>query len=137
MGFVTALYGVYDAAGRTFRYSCAGHCRPLVWRRATGRAEEAACEAVTPLVIGPLADVPVNDLALEPGDRVLFYTDGIVERTDPAGTFYGLDRLAAAVCATAADPPPAAVRRMVESVEAFAGGSESADDQTLLLGVVR
>ena len=60
-----------------------------------------------------------------------------ISEMDGAGGFYGLDRLAAAVCDTAADPPPAAVRRMVESVEAFAGGAESADDQTLLLGVVR
>jgi sigma-B regulation protein RsbU (phosphoserine phosphatase) len=142
MGFVTALYGVYDAARRTFRFACAGHCRPILCRAATGRVDEVCCEAIVPLVIGPLDAIPVAEVALEPGDRLLLYTDGIVERMGAAGEFYGLERLEAAVRAACGAEEPAAaaaagVRRIVESVESFAAGREPPDDQTLLLGVVR
>ena len=144
-GFVTALYGVYDAGRRSLRLACAGHCRPVLCR--AGRAADVAVPAVMPLLIGPLPEVPVAEVQLSPGDRLMFYTDGIVERMNDAGDFYGADRFREALASLppgsspAPDAAPEAaadtVLRVVESVERFAAGREPADDQTLLLGVVK
>ena len=96
-GFVTAFYGVYDATARVLRFASAGHPRPLLCRGGgdhdPGAVEELCCEATVPLMIGPLAEIQSAEVIARPGDRLLFYTDGIVERMNPAGDFYGPERL--------------------------------------------
>jgi sigma-B regulation protein RsbU (phosphoserine phosphatase) len=136
-GFVTALYGVYDAGRRSMRIACAGHPRPLLCHGTSRRVEELEIPATIPLVIGPLGDVPVTDIQLNRGDRMLFYTDGIAERSNAAGDFFGPERLAAGLAATDAADAPQLVKRITDAVEVFAGGCEPPDDQTLLLSVVR
>jgi phosphoserine phosphatase RsbU/P len=135
-GFVTALYGVYDAPARSLRFTAAGHPRPLLCRAETGRVEELCCEATVPLLIDRLDQIDVAEVTLAPGDHLLFYTDGIPERMNPAGEFYGVERLSETMQSARAGGAAETVRRIIESVEHFAAGRESADDQTLLLGTV-
>jgi serine phosphatase RsbU (regulator of sigma subunit) len=141
-GFVTAFYGVYDAPARVLRFASAGHPRPLLCRggvsegAGAGAVEELCCEATIPLMIGPLAAIESAEVTVRPGDRLLFYTDGIVERMNPAGDFYGPERLAECLKAARAGDAAETVRQIIESVEQFAVGRESADDQTLLIGAV-
>ena len=71
---------------------------------------------------------------LRPGDRVLLYTDGIVEARSPAGEFFGEDRLADFVvrAETAGDPPPETLRRPMRSVMEHQSGRLQ-DDATIVL----
>ena len=55
---------------------------------------------------------------------------------NPAGEFYGVERLSECLKTARAGGAAETVRRIIESVEHFAAGRESADDQTLLLGTV-
>jgi Stage II sporulation protein E (SpoIIE) len=75
-----------------------------------------------------------QDIGLKPGDRLLFYTDGLVESRDRAGRFFGLDdRVAAAL---ALPDLGAAVKRVVRLLlEHTRGGL--ADDVLLVLGEPR
>ena len=84
--FVTLVYGILDCHTRTFTYANAGHEHPLLRRQATGEAR--------PLdVTGPAIALDksfvyqTREETLEPGDMLVFYTDGITD----AGT--GQDRL--------------------------------------------
>jgi len=129
--FATAIYGVLDPAARSVSLACAGHPPPLLLRH--GAASVMACDATMPLLF---ADLPVGartEHRLEPGDRLLLFTDGIAERQSPAGELYEVDRLVSALARTAADDPDRAVQLLVEDVEDFASGQEANDDQTLLL----
>jgi serine phosphatase RsbU (regulator of sigma subunit) len=67
---------------------------------------------------------------LKPGDRLLFYTDGLIETRDRAGRFFALDaQVAAALAAPGLD---AAIRRVVKLLFAHAGDG-LADDVLLVL----
>ncbi len=133
--FATGIYGVLDARARTLRLACAGHHPPFLVR-AGGDVSAVAVDAVMSLLWNELGEIPVVEHRLRPGDRVLFYTDGIPDREAADGTMFEGDRFVAALTAIAefAEPlrPAMLVDRLIAEVEAFAGGHEPGDDQTLL-----
>ncbi|GAA3383871.1 PP2C family protein-serine/threonine phosphatase [Cryptosporangium minutisporangium] len=70
----------------------AGHPPPVLIR---GHALQQLleCHPCLPMGVGVSRAVTVGLAQLEPGDRILFYTDGITEARDPQGRFFGLERL--------------------------------------------
>ncbi|HEV8393694.1 MAG TPA: SpoIIE family protein phosphatase [Vicinamibacterales bacterium] len=129
--FATAIYATVDAARRELTVACAGHLHPLLVR-AGQEVRPLAVDAVPPLLLMPLDAIPATTSQLEPGDRVLFYTDGVTERVDRQGRMYDLPRLATALSAAATLPPAALLQRVVDDLERFADGHEPEDDVTLV-----
>lgn len=84
--FVTLVYGILDCGKKTFTYANAGHEHPLLRRNATGEAH--LLEVTGPAIaLQKGSTYGTREIALEPGDVLVFYTDGITD----AGT--GTDRL--------------------------------------------
>jgi serine phosphatase RsbU (regulator of sigma subunit) len=130
--FATAAFGRLELGSGRFRWICAGHPRPLLVRRSKVVGQ---VQAVTTLPIGLGGTDPVvNEVALELGDALLLYTDGVVEggvrRSEP----FGLDRLTDLLGRTLlSDLPPAeTLRRLVAAVFEHSA-YELRDDTTLLL----
>jgi sigma-B regulation protein RsbU (phosphoserine phosphatase) len=134
--FVTALYAVFDADQRTLRFSRAGHPPPMAYIRSENKSVELASEVVHPMGIFPYEHVPVNEARLAPGDRLLFYTDGITERFDMEGNAYGENRLLRQLAADATKNPRQILDAIIEDVQQFAGDRPPDDDQALVLGVI-
>ena len=89
--FVTFFYGVVDTEARTLTYCNAGHCFPLL-ARSSGKVE-TCMEGGT--VLGAFPDSKYENAATQfnPGDKLLLFTDGITEATNPSGEEYGTIRL--------------------------------------------
>ena len=93
--FVTAFYGILDAATRTLSYSNAGHNPPLLVNAAgTSRFIEHGEQP-----LGMFRDTRYHEyyLGLEPGDVLVLYTDGATEATNRSGEEFGRERLEQAV----------------------------------------
>lgn len=131
--FVTAIYAVYDTRTRKLKMARAGHPQPIVYRTAGKKAAEVPCEGVFIMGFKPYDEVPVTEITLAPGDRVLFYTDGVTDRIDPTGNFYGSGRLLTHFAATDAIDPTDILNGIVEDLERFAGGRPPEDDQAMFL----
>jgi serine phosphatase RsbU (regulator of sigma subunit) len=71
--------------------------------------------------------------ALRSDDRLLFYTDGVTERQNPADDMYDLPRLTESFERTADQAPADQVLALVKDLDVFAAEREPDDDQTLLL----
>lgn len=124
------LAAVEPATGR-LRYASAGH-NPALLVRAGGAVEQLGSTGM-PLGLVEEAAYRGAERALEPGDLLAVYTDGIVEACDPGGAEYGLERLAALCRDRRAEPLAALHAAVEEDLAAFAAGAPYEDDRTLLL----
>ena len=126
----TVAYGVLDPVGGVLRYACAGHPPPLVLRSGSGSElledgrSSLLCALPPELASGPRAE---GTAVLEPGDRLLLFSDGLVERRRESLSV-GLDRLAEEAVAVGEGPgwPDELLRRMLHG---------AGDDDVALLGV--
>jgi putative methionine-R-sulfoxide reductase with GAF domain len=129
--FVTGQLATLDTGTGILRWVNAGHPRPLLLRG--GRvASELRGEPALPLGLGGEAPPPM-ELALEPNDALLFFTDGIVEAGSPGGERFGAERLVDLTRRALADHQTLSetVRRLVRAVRAHRDGP-LADDATIL-----
>ena len=134
--FVTALYVVYDANHHTLKIARAGHPPPMIYRSSEKKAIEYPCSGVFPLGIDPYEQVPLTEAELQPGDRILMYTDGITERFSMDGKTYGEKRLLRQLEDKENSQPQELLEAVMKDVDAFANGRPADDDQALLLAIV-
>ncbi|MBI5368710.1 MAG: SpoIIE family protein phosphatase [Planctomycetes bacterium] len=94
--FMTLFLGILDPAARTFTYVNAGHDPPSLYRARTGACTSLAGHGMALGFVGGSRYVAAPPLAFEPGDALLFTTDGMWEARNPEGEELGresLDRL--------------------------------------------
>jgi serine phosphatase RsbU (regulator of sigma subunit) len=130
--FGTAQLAQLDVGSGWLRWINAGHPRPLLWR--TGQAVRGL-RSPTTLPVGIGGGTPqVGQERLQCDDRVLFYTDGIVEERLPGGEQFGARRLIEQFNAAeqAGGPVQQTVRRLSHALLRERGGNTS-DDATLFL----
>jgi hypothetical protein len=129
--FVTGQLAQLDCVTGLLQWVNAGHPLPLLLRRAKV-VDTLACHPVPPLGVG-LAQPEIATAALEPADRVLFYTDGVTEGRNLAGEPFGEARLAdLLVRATLAGQPAAeTMRRLAHAILAHQGRTPR-DDATMV-----
>jgi serine/threonine protein phosphatase PrpC len=129
--FVTAQMATLDSRNGNLRWISAGHPAPLLLRGSRVASELEAVPSL-PLGLGD-ADPSVAEATLEPGDRLLFFTDGVVEAKSPGGERFGQERLIELTRRALADQQTLAetVRRLVRSVQGHREGSMH-DDATIL-----
>ncbi len=126
--FVTAAYVHLDSEARELRYSAAGHPPMLLLRngRASGIEENGLMLAAFDFAAYTNAAQP-----LHPGDRLLLYTDGIVEAANTAGDFFGADGLMAEMQNTAGLSPGEAADSIVATIRRWSAAQD--DDWTILV----
>ncbi|SDG30137.1 Stage II sporulation protein E (SpoIIE) [Sinosporangium album] len=131
--FVTAIMAHLDLTTGVFTWVNRGHHPPVVIR---GGRWVATLECPPGHPMGLDLDLPVELCReqLEPGDRVLLYTDGITEARDAWGKEFGLQRFVDFVIKRDVDvlPTPERLRRLIRSVLDYHDGRLS-DDATVLL----
>jgi sigma-B regulation protein RsbU (phosphoserine phosphatase) len=125
--YVTAAYVYLDAEKREMRYSAAGHPAMLLLRN--GVVTEISENGML-LAAVEGAVYSNKTLALERGDRLLLYTDGLVEARNADGKLFGDGSLMAALKKSAKLAPSEAIDQMVDAVQRW---SKSQDDDLTVL----
>jgi Stage II sporulation protein E (SpoIIE) len=129
--FATAGIGELDVSSGELRWITGGHPRPL-WVRDAQVLGELGGEVSRPLGLG--GRPVVESIKLQPGDRVLMFTDGVVEERLDGGEQFGEARLRRMLEQTSGQRLPAgeAVRQLSHALMAARHGRTS-DDASLLL----
>jgi two-component system sensor histidine kinase ChiS len=130
--FATAFYAVYDREECELVYAAAGHPAPLMLRRGADQVESIGPGG---LVLGSLEDVDVQEhsTAFRPGDRLLLYTDGVADATNPRGQRFGVDRLKEAVLSYRDVHGKQFLQAIERDVLDFVGERSPEDDITLVV----
>jgi sigma-B regulation protein RsbU (phosphoserine phosphatase) len=128
--YTTLCLGLYDEVAGSFVYTNGGHLPPaLVRGGAVTRLD------VNGTVVGafPFAEYGESRISLEPGDLLVFFTDGVTEPENEYGEMFGEDRFLDLLVRNAHLGEDEIVRTVIESVRAWTGSDELQDDMTLLL----
>jgi len=130
--FVTGVLAELDVSSGRLRYVSAGHPRPLLLR--AGKVVKDLRGGRRPPFGLATAEPTVAEEALQPGDWLALYTDGVTEARDPSGALFGEQRLVDFLrrAVAAAHPPPETVRRLTHAVLAHQDGVLQ-DDASILL----
>lgn len=127
--FATVVFATYSKDGR-LTYSNAGHNPPLLigdggvqWLRTGGT------------FVGVFGHAAFDEetLQLQPGDRLVVYSDGITEARNIDDAEFGEERLLSCVEAHRTQAPAELVASILETVRQFSSGTRQGDDLTVLV----
>ena len=134
--FVTMTYAVVDTATRRMRYARAGH-NPLIHFQ----ARTGLTRVLTPAGLGLGLDpgdrfdqiLEEDEVALDPGDFFLFFTDGLSEAMNPGAELFGEGRLRRILEDSRRLTSEELKERILEEVRRFVGDADPHDDMTLVV----
>lgn len=129
--FVTAFYGVLDWRNGVLIFSNAGHNPPLLLR--PDGTSEGLSEGGVALGVLDDAHYEERPVAVQPGDIVVLYTDGVSEAEDEHGELFGVERIEAIVRAHPEHSARELMQDVVAAVLDWSGERGLQDDLTLLI----
>jgi len=137
---MTAFAAVFDSATGFLHYANAGQNFPYVMKLGATRVlEDASIIAASGNPLGDRniqVEIRRGSLQLRPGDLFVCFTDGVVERANPAGKLFGDRRLRNTLTGQPLPDGPSLLRlrdRLVQTLEHYAEGADAEDDITFVL----
>lgn len=132
--FATFYFAVYDETQHMLTYTNAGHLPPILLRN--NRAESLE---VTGTVVGafPKMQFEERTIALQSGDLLAAYTDGIAEPENEYGEEFGVERLTDLLLRHQHADTGELIARIMEAVQQWTNAPELPDDMTLLIARIQ
>ena len=132
--FVALLFAELNSAKRTLTLCNAGQTQPIYFSAKTGETKLVETEGDTfPLGILENANYQETEIRLAPGDRLLFYTDGIVESMNEKEEIFGFKRLLDVVREIKSKDADSLLEEILAKVNAFIGNASPHDDLTAIV----
>lgn len=131
--FVTFMLAVLDVETGELLIANAGHNPPVRWSAERATAEAIPLPANIPLGLFGDYVFKVTTVRVTAGDKVVLYTDGIVEYMDEKEEQFGMERLVDAVRASANDTVDETLFRITQEARTFANDLAPDDDQAVLI----
>ncbi len=133
--FASAFYMIVDAGNGCAKYASAGHPSPMLLQRGTNTAGPLCGNSKSQgpaLALFEEAAYTTSQCSLEPGDSMVFFTDGLYEVANPQGEEFGLERLAEALRRRISLPTADLLDAVVAEAMEFSGGRGFLDDVCLV-----
>ncbi len=130
-GFVSIFFGIVECSTHRLVYARAGHERPLLLRQ--GRIFMLEGKGmVLGILESEILGLSEEELYLDPGDRLILYSDGLCDVMSETGAFMGLARLQSIIESQAERPLESLCQAIFDSLSHYRGQAEQFDDMTLL-----
>ena len=132
--YVTMLFAVWNDESRTLTVANSGAVQPVFCR--AGKSVTVKAEGF-PLGLFPDVTYEELNVATQPGDAIVFVSDGILDAENEKEEMYGEDRLAGLLCAHRDLPALEIADAILEDVARFQGAKDRFDDETIIVLRVR
>jgi phosphoserine phosphatase RsbU/P len=128
--FVSIIYAVWDDENRTLQVANSGLPRPIYWHDDKIEIIEA-----TGLPLGLFDDAEYDEFTFNanPGDKFVFFSDGILDARNEAGDLFGRSRVEEIVAKSNGVSAEQLVDSLFKAVAEHAAGVETFDDQTVVV----
>jgi phosphoserine phosphatase RsbU/P len=132
--YVTMLFALWDDESRTLTVANSGAVQPV--RCSGGQSDTVKAEGF-PLGLFPQVSYDEIKVAAQPGDLIVFSSDGIMDAENEKEEMYGEERLAEMLCAHSGESALAIADAILEDVTRFQGAKDRFDDETIIVLRVR
>jgi sigma-B regulation protein RsbU (phosphoserine phosphatase) len=132
--YVTLLFALWNDENQTLQVANSGAVQPIFCR--AGESLTVQAEGF-PLGMFPEATYEEFNVATQPGDAIVFVSDGILDAENEKEEMYGQDRLAALLCANRERPAQEIADEILADVTRFQGSKDRFDDETIIVLRVR
>ncbi len=135
-GFVSVFYGIVERSTRAFTYVRAGHECPWLLRADGSRQQLKGSGAVLGILETDQLNLSEERIQLQPGDRLMLYSDGMSDVVNEQGNFFGgklLEELFASLMILSAQE---ACAQAFQALARYRGSAEQFDDMTLMIFAV-
>ncbi len=130
--YATGYYALVDVANLKIALSKAGHMHPLIWSDDQGRLLDINIPGPG-LGIVPNAEFETMEISVEKGDKLLLFTDGIIEQRNEDGEMYALERLEKTFSDLCRNRNDKIIKSIYKDFKNFCREMELQDDVTLFL----
>ena len=132
--FVALLYAVFESETKSLSLCSAGQTQPVLRFASTGDTVLVETKGDSfPLGILEEANYEETRLQMQPGDRIVLYTDGVVEAMNDKEELFGFDRLIAVVKRSETVSAQSLLEEIKNQVDQFAGSMSQHDDITIIV----
>jgi len=132
--YVVMLFALWNDENRTLQVANSGAVQPIFCRG--GKSTVVRAEGF-PLGMFPEVTYEEFTVATQPGDALLFVSDGITDAENAKGEMYGEERLSALLCANRKRSAAAIADAILADVTRFQGDHDRFDDETIIVLRVR
>ena len=132
--FITCCIAVLDVPTGEVTIASAGHCPPIHLSNRSQFIDLAGYPLGIPALVRPQTPYRVEHLTLAPGDRLVLYSDGVVEAQNAKRNFFDDDRFIRCLERASIDQNPTdLIADLVADVKSFIGNARRTDDITLVI----
>jgi len=131
--FVTAVYAIYDSRTRNISLASAGHCDILVYKKSTQKIETFAPKDGLPLGLASPVEFSQEEMRLEKGDCIVFYTDGVIEARNLSREEFGSESLTLLILKTPFASAKDLSERIFKALRQHVGKAPQHDDCTIII----
>ena len=129
---MTFFFGLLDPASQRLRFSSAGHLDPYVYRASRKRLESLSSWGF-PLGVRRRDPFREHTVTFEPGDRLILYSDGLIEAIDDDGEPFGFERFERVLLDAGHMSAEEIKKTLLGSIRRFTRNRPPEDDQTLVV----
>ncbi len=135
--YATIFYALYDDATRRLTYVNAGHNAPILVAGDEKRETLRLTRGGMAVGMFPEECYEVGEVALEPNDMLVIFSDGITEAMNDSGNMFGEDRLVSLVEENRSLSHDAMMELILDELANFSGDAPQHDDETLVVAKIR
>jgi sigma-B regulation protein RsbU (phosphoserine phosphatase) len=132
--YVTLLFALWNDENQTLQVANSGAIQPVFCR--AGQSVTVKAEGF-PLGMFPNVTYEEFNVATQPGDAIVFVSDGILDADNALGESYGDERLSSLLCAHRDRPAQEIADAILADVSRFQGDHDRFDDETIIVLSIR